>query len=480
MLLKLIVLLSISSVSLAAPSPTKRNVIFMVSDGTGLATHTLARQYLNITQGVKETSIDSILVGTSSSSSYSDLITDSAAGATAFSCGRTTINYYVGMTPDGRPCGTLLEAAKAIGMKTGLVVTSSLTDATPAGFASHVKTRTEEPSIAAQLLGEGNLGRTVDLMFGGGKKFFLPKEKGGVREDGRNLIEESKKTGWRYVENRQSFDRLNGYSALPLYGLFADGDLPYNVDRDPKEQPALSETAKKALEILEAATRTSQKGFFIMIEGSNIDKAAHLNDPVGHLAETVEYYKTIQVVKDFVKKNPDTVMISVSDHETGGLVLGKDVMIGGQRKNPDWRPEVIQRAKLSALRAAERVIAFKGDKAARKAFIEGEILAKGFGVQGVSAQLVDAANVDEKDPRKLAEVFGTIVSNEAYLGWTTHGHSAIDVPLFAYGKNSNQLRGHHNHVDLNKFVVEFLGLNLDAVTARLNTNKKSAAPSKKA
>jgi alkaline phosphatase len=474
MLLKFLVFLAMSSASIAAPSYAKRNVIFMVSDGTGLATHTLARQYLNITQGIKQTPIDTILVGTSASSSYSHVITDSAAGATAFSCGKTTINYYVGVTPDGKPCGTLLEAAKAIGMKTGLVVTSSITDATPAAFASHAQTRKEEDSIASQLLGEGALGRTVDLMFGGGKKFFLPKSKGGVREDGRDLITDSKKTGWRYVENKQSFDKLNAHSALPLYGLFADENLPYNVDIDPSKEPSLSEMAKKSLEILKQATQDSAKGFFVMIEGSLIDKAAHLNDPVGHLGEAVEYYKTIQIVKDFVAKNPDTVMISVSDHETGGLVIGKDVMVNGKRTNPDWRPEAIQRAKMSALRAAEKTIAFKGDAAARKAYVQNEILAKGFGIQNASAQDIQATLVDTTDARALAEVFGDIVSKEAYLGWTTHGHSAIDVPLYAFGRESAQLRGSHKHTDLNKFVVDFLGLNLNAVTSRLNTPKKPA------
>jgi alkaline phosphatase len=315
-------------------------------------------------------------------------------------------------------------------------------------------------------------------MFGGGKKFFLPKDKGGIREDGRDLITESKKWGWRYLENKQSFDKLNGQSALPLYGLFASEHMDYNVDRNPQEQPALSEMARKALDILATATKTTEKGFFMMIEGSLIDKAAHLNDPVGHMSEAVEYYKTIQVVKDFIKKNPDTLMISVSDHETGGLVLGKDVFADGKRSNPDWKPQVIQRAKISAMRAAEKVIAFKGDKAARKAFIQNEIFGTGYGIQRVSAQDVDAANVDEKDPRKLAEVFGKVVSEEAYVGWTTHGHSAIDVPLFAYGKHSNQLRGHYNHVDLNKFVVDFLGLNLRAVTARLAAGKKPATEEK--
>jgi len=469
MLLKFLVFLSVSSLSLAAPGPyAKRNVIFMVSDGTGLATHTMARQYLNATQGIQTTTLDSILVGVSSTSSASHIITDSAAGATAFACGKLTTNYYVGMTPDGKPCGTLLEAAKATGMKTGLVVTSSITDATPASFASHAIDRGLEDSIASQLVGEGALGRTVDLMFGGGKKFFTSKG----RKDGRDLIADSKKLGWRYVENKQSFDRLNGYSALPLYGLFADMELDYNVDRDPTKQPSLSEMTKKSLEILKTATAQSNKGFFLMVEGSMIDRAAHLNDPVGHISEIVEYNKAVKVVKDFIDRNPDTIMLSVSDHETGGLVLGREGFFDGKRKTPDWKPSVIKRSKISALAAGQKILDFKGNKAARKDFIKNELLGQAFNVQSVSDEELELANKDEKTEIAYAEKIATIVSKEANVAWTTHSHSAIDVPLFAYGKGTQALRGHKFHVQLTDFVAQHLGLNLRAITNKLNTKKQ--------
>jgi alkaline phosphatase len=459
---------ALSSTALAAPSVAKRNVIFMVSDGTGPATHTATRQFLNITQGTGSP-IDSILVGMSSTSSFSNLITDSAAGATAFSCGHKTNNHYVATTPNGKPCGTLLEAAKAIGMKTGLVVTSMITDATPAAFASHVVSRVDEPEIAAQLMGGTKLGRTVDLMFGGGAKFFLPKDKGGVREDGRDLFAESKKNGWHHVQDMQAFTKLDARSPLPLFGLFAEEDLPYSVDRDPTKDPALSDMTRKSLEILKQATQNSDKGFFILVEGSNIDNAAHLNDPVAHIGDAVEYYKTIQVVKDFVKNNPDTIMISVSDHETGGLVLGKTVMEKGERTFPDWKPQVIKRAKMSTTAAARKVIAFKGDAAARKQFIEKDILAQGFGIDHVDPKDVQTAiaAIGDKNPELLTEAFSAIVSKAANLAWTSFDHSAVDVPLYAMGPGTDKLRGHHIHTDLNKFVVDYLGLDLAAITLKL-------------
>jgi alkaline phosphatase len=107
--------------------------------------------------------------------------------------------------------------------------------------------------------------------------------------------------------------------SLPLMNLFSDDHMSYEIDRDPATQPALSEMADKALKLLSHATRNSDKGFFLLIEGSRIDMAGHTNDPATHVQEILAYQKTVEVVKKFVDENPSTVMISVSDHETGGL-----------------------------------------------------------------------------------------------------------------------------------------------------------------
>jgi len=145
------------------PKPTgKRNLIFMVSDGMGPASLSMTRSFRQLQGGLP---IDDILVldqhfiGTSRTRSTSSLVTDSAAGATAFSCGLKSYNGAISMLPDHTPCGTVLEAAKKAGYLTGLVVTTDITDATPACFASHVKIRMEEDLIAQQEVGEHPLGR---------------------------------------------------------------------------------------------------------------------------------------------------------------------------------------------------------------------------------------------------------------------------------------------------------------------------------
>ncbi|CAG8735140.1 1678_t:CDS:2, partial [Racocetra persica] len=255
--------------------PIKRNVILMISDGFGPASETFARDYYQFVNSLHynfTTPLDQILVGLSRTRSSNSLVTDSAAGATAFSCVKKTYNGAIGVDPDKAPCGTILEAAKAIGMATGLVVTSRITHATPASFSAHVVDRNMEDIIATQQLGDYPLGRQVDLMIGGGRCFFLPNSTvGSCRGDDRDLIAEAKKSGFTYFTSRKEFDNIDPDSqSIPLLGLFTLDHMSYEIDRVPSVEPSLKEMSEKAIRILEAQTAHSDKGFFLMIEGSRI------------------------------------------------------------------------------------------------------------------------------------------------------------------------------------------------------------------
>jgi len=253
-------------------------------------------------------------------------VTDSAAGATAFSCGLKSYNGAISMLPDHTPCGTVLEAAKRAGYHTGLVVTTDITDATPACFASHVDRREQNDDVALQEVGEGVLGRTVDLILGGGRCRFLPGSvEGGCRADDIDVTRIAReKHGWTYADSRAGFDALalGKNVSLPLLGLFADGDVPFEIDRRNMADvyPSLSEMAITALTALGEATKDSEKGFFLMIEGSRIDHAGHVNDPAAQVREVLEYDKTFKIVLDFLEANDaEGVLVATSDHETGGL-----------------------------------------------------------------------------------------------------------------------------------------------------------------
>lgn len=226
----------------------KRNLIFMVSDGMGPTSLELTRSWRQYTNQLPWNStlvLDQHLIGQSRTRSSSSLVTDSAAGATAFSCGEKSYNGAISVLPNFEPCGSVMEAAKRKGYTTGLVVTTRITDATPAVFASHVRRREMEDDIALQMVGETHpLGRMVDLMMGGGRCHFLPDGTlGGCRADEVNVVEKAEKKGWNYISTRKEFDNLGTEVELPLLALFAPTDIPYEVDRRHQEDvyPSLEE-----------------------------------------------------------------------------------------------------------------------------------------------------------------------------------------------------------------------------------------------
>ncbi|KAI8086207.1 alkaline-phosphatase-like protein [Halteromyces radiatus] len=454
----------------------KRNVIMMISDGFGPASETYARQYHQWREGLEPKNsmlpLDEIHVGHSRTQSSSSLVTDSAAGATAFSCGLKTYNGAIGVDPSKQPCGTVLESAKHHhDMLTGLVVTSRITHATPASFSAHIEWRDWEPAIAEHQIGHNPLGRSVDLMFGGGSCEFLSNSTtGSCRADQRDLFKEAQdQFGWTVKRTRQEFDNIKpDDSELPLMAIFTPQHMSYEIDRNPSKEPSLKEMTTKALSILSNASKRSDRGFFLMIEGSRIDMAAHSNDPASHLHDIMEYQRTVEVVKEFVRNNPNTVVISTSDHETGGLTLGRQV--GEDYPEYKWNPEVISRVMNSSEHLANVWNQATETNIASLDYLKSTIIADGLGVTDPSKEELDkvmAWKTSGKPLEVLVTYFGDIVSRRALIGWTTWGHTGVDVNLYALGENAQILRGSHENTEIGDFIVNYLGLDLDDITQRL-------------
>ncbi|KAG0171378.1 hypothetical protein DFQ29_008858 [Apophysomyces sp. BC1021] len=465
------------------PAPRQKNVIMMISDGFGPASETFARQYHgwreNLVPRDNLLPLDTIHVGHSRTQSSSSLVTDSAAGATAFACALKSYNGAIGVDPDQLPCGTVLESAKIQhGMLTGLVATSRITHATPASFSAHVIDRNMENEIAVQQIGNLPLGRTVDLMFGGGLCEFLSNQtEGSCRTDDRDVLQEAKEEfGWNVYQSRAEFDALTATSAaLPLMGLFAPQHMSYEMDRVPSEQPSLKEMTHKALSILGQATKDMDRGFFLMIEGSRIDMAAHTNDPAAHVHDIWQYHQTVEVVKKFVEEHPDTVVISTSDHETGGFTLGRQL----SEAYPEYKwygrrnPEVISRVQNSSeVLALSWSDAIQQDVATRE-YLENVLIRSGLGIDDPSEDEISRVfqwQGTNKTTEELAYLFSDMVSRRALIGWSTHGHTAVDVNLYAYGARADELRGSHENTEIGDFIVDYLDLDLQSITKKLNKN----------
>ncbi|PEN13663.1 alkaline phosphatase [Longibacter salinarum] len=449
------------------------NVILFIPDGFGPASATMARDYLRKYEGVGELAMDSIQTGSVRTFSTSSRVTDSAAGATAYATGVKTYNGAIAVDTLQRPLGTLLRAAEGRGMATGMVVTSRITHATPASFSSHVPERWMENEIAAQQIQSG-----ADVILGGGMRHFLPSSaEGSEREDDRNLIDEARAKGYTFVDDR---DGLMNLSNGPVLGLFSMSHLDYEIDRDPAVQPSLAEMTDKALSLVSK----DKDGYFMMVEASRVDHAGHGNDAAAHLKDIIAYNEAMEVALKHARRDGNTLVVSVSDHETGGLTLGRDIhKEDGVDGVYAWHPEVLHRVEGSHGAMFDAV-------SARYDHLPDGATATD-SVDAVAAVLSNMAGIDDLTDAERASIQNSLgsydlnytvsdlIERRAVIGWTTRGHTAVDVNLYAYGPGVENFRGNMDNTEVGDILASLLNLDLDALTADLREETEETQKAEK-
>ena len=290
----------------AASKSEIHNIIFCIGDGMGLGQISLARLQAAGPDGKLHMERMPV-TGMVRTHSADALVTDSAAAATALSCGIKTHNRVIGQDALMNPYQTILEACQEKGMRTGLVATSRITHATPASFGAHVRSRKMEAEIAEQLIAN-----RVHILFGGGRDYFISQSiEGSKREDAIDLLTKARGQGYQYVETAEELAEVQGDYVL---GLFQMGEL---TTRDP--EPSLVDMTRKAIELLSV----DDKGFFLMVEGSQIDTGGHRNDAETLIRQTLIFDLAIKEAMDFAQKNRHTLVVVTADHETGGLMILK-------------------------------------------------------------------------------------------------------------------------------------------------------------
>lgn len=274
-------------------SPKTKNVILMIGDGMGTAqiyaALTANKGSLNL-----EKSTYSGFIKTYSSDNY---VTDSAAGATAFATGNKTYNGAIGVDSQKDSLPTILEIAEKQGLSTGLIATSSITHATPASFVAHQPSRDMMEEIAADFLQTD-----IDVFIGGGKEYF------NDRKDGRDLVRELEENNYQVSSE---IDEITNTSNGKLAGF-----LPVRRWSEGRGDQ-LMETSQTAINLLDQ----DEDGFFLMIEGSQIDWGSHDKDLEYTIQEMQDFDRTIGKVLEFAEKDGETLVVITSDHETGGLTL---------------------------------------------------------------------------------------------------------------------------------------------------------------
>ncbi|KAL4152601.1 hypothetical protein PRNP1_009529 [Phytophthora ramorum] len=445
-----------------------RSVIMMIPDGTGPNIFTLARTVLDPTLKTR-LHIDPHLMGTVQTHSSTSYITDSASSATAYSTGYKTYDNAIGVDTYEQPLGTVLEAAKARGMVTGMVVTSRVTHATPASFASHVIDRDSEDDIAAQYVANKNL----DFLLGGGKRHF-----------NESMFEDLQSNGYTLANNYQDlldYQTANADSgALRLFGLFHDSHMTYEVDRlrelvddnSTAREPSLPEMVDIVLSLLRKNEQAKKHGYFIMIEGSRVDHAGHSNDPGTMAKEAIAFDETVAVVLDHVEQTPNTGLLSAADHGTGGITLGR-----GPAYPYAWYPTELQLQNMSteAMQAQlEDVLegsdcATGGNETCKTSLLTSAktLLSNYTNVTTVNddevVELVSLIATAVDETRDLEDVMielGHVISLRAAIDWTTIGHVGTDVNLYCKGPLifERMCKGVHENTYLNKLMTMFLGL----------------------
>ena len=422
-----------------------KNIIMVVGDGMGPAYISAYRYFHDDpnTAEIEQTVFDRTLVGMSSTypAPISGYVTDSAAGATALSAGVKTYNGAIAMDVNKQPVTTVLEVSKRLGKKTGVVVTSQINHATPASFMSHNEARGNYDEIADSYVDNYQM---YDVVLGGGWKFFL--------RDDRDLVSEFTELGYQYVDDYAALN--NVAKDKPLLGLFADVGLPWALDdTDANRLKTMTSTALEQLE--------NDNGFFMLIEASQVDWGGHSNDIAAAMGEMQDLANTLEMLEEYVAQHPDTLVVVTADHSTGGMTLGANGKY-------EWKPKVLRTMKHSPSYIAEQLLQTDITQQSTSDLLnftltESELAllksSKNIGEdnQPLSSEGNPYADVSADAVKKALYVnIKHIIDARTLTGWTTGAHTAVDVPVFAFGSHSESFVGLNNNTDIANTVFSLL------------------------
>lgn len=445
---------ALANEGVSAQTDSVKNVILLIPDGQSVGGTTLARWY----NGGKPLAVDEMACGLVRTYSSDAAIADSAPSGTAMATGFKSHTGFVGVLPDvnsmpgmnplakgdeRKPIASVLEAAQLAGKATGIIATSEIMHATPADFTAHDPSRKNYDNLSEQ-----QVYQDIDVVLGSGEKYFTKE----VRGDGEDLVSEIKNLGYDYVT---SIEEMNSSDSEKIWGMFAPVDMAYDFDRDPSKEPSLAEMTSKAISTLSK----NENGFFLLVEGSKVDWAAHANDPIGVISDTLAFDDAVKVALDFAKKDGNTVVISVTDHGNGGITIGNTATDSNYDKlHIDEYIEPLKKATLTG----EGVEKLLNDD--RSNIVE--VMSKYYGVDDLTEEEIKA--IKDTEAGSLNYTVGPIISKRANIGWTTTGHTGEDVPLYIYApSNCEKLSGVVENTDIAKYMSRVMGIDLATATSEL-------------
>lgn len=451
---------------------TVKNVIVMIPDGMSVTGTTLARLYKG-----GSLALDPLASGLMSTWNGDGTIADSAPAGSAISSGWKSQSGNIASTgkkydlpgvktprqgEELRPVATLLEAAKLSGRSAGIISTSEFMHATPADFSAHDPSRKSYDNLTEQIVYNG-----LDVILGGGAKYLKAEN----RADKEDMAEVLTARGYSIVNTPE---QLNAFDGKKLVGVFGKTDkhtaLSYDLDRDPALEPSLGDMTQKALDVLSQ----NPDGFFLMVEGSKVDWAAHANDPVGIVSDVLAFDNAVAKAVEFAKKDGNTLIIAMTDHGNSGISIG-DRSTSTNYDKTHWTSFInpLKKAKVTG----EGFEAILEEQSAKQDPVKIRALAQEWlGIDDLTD--AEVKNIMGAKADALNYVVGPILAERAKIGFTTNGHTGEDVVLYSYDPRGRLLGGLKDNTEVAQFMASALDVDLEQATNRLFLDANSAFTAK--
>jgi alkaline phosphatase len=449
--LALFALLCAARAALAAQDAAPKYVFVFLADGGGLAGLEIARSYTRVIHHEGFVITDKIMregtVGLLTTHAADSLTTDSAAAATALSAGCKAKIGALGICADGPRLKTVMEAAREKGYRTALVTTSTVYDASPAAFVSHVANRKDYSGILDQYLRAA-----PDVILGGGREEFVPKN--NSRKDHDRLAAFVER-GYTYVADKNALAQA---SATKLLGLFTPGEMDFDLDRNEKE-PSLSDMTEATIKLLGRDGR----GFMAFLENENTDSAGHLTDVASMIHAYRDLDRAVALAYEFYRSHPrETLILVTSDHDSGGVGF---TLALAEPKNDAQRVAATEEdyKKIASIpMSLRKAAAMLGPRPTSEGIdhLMREVF-KGFALAPDIKKMLLDAQVPSRtlytDP--ITNILGLMVANNTQVYWTAAAHTHQPVFVAALGVGAERFRGYQDNTDFAKHLFALLGSN---------------------
>ena len=446
-----------------------KNIILLIPDGTSLATVSIARWLQWYSDPSKPNlNIDPYLCGTVRTHSSNAPIGDSAPTTSCYMTGQPSLTGYVSTYPvsDGdndiyptdpsrayQPLTTVLEAGKILQNKsTGLVFTCEFPHATPADCSAHSYNRGKYDWIAPQMVHN-----ELNVVIGGGVSILT--------EDLENYLV---KNG--YSVYRNNLKGMRADKTDRMWALYGDREMAYDLDRNPEEQPSLEEMTRTAIEKLSK----NPNGFFLMVEGSKIDWAAHGNDPIGMATEMLAFDRACGAALEFARKNGETAVVILPDHGNSGISLGRRSCSGYDKLTKDQLFHQFSQYKLTAEGFAKKINEIPNSEV-QKLFREKagfeltdeEMNAlnncKDYKNSPIPVEQRNTEDASSMYSSSLTGLMAQVMTSRTCFGFTTGGHTGEEVFLAAYHPQGTLPIGMHSNIEINHYLCALFGMTHDTL-----------------